>query len=424
MIRSLVLKPANRVSAPDAAPLRSIAALTRAQIYVDENVALSVAAVFGAIRYLAFAVAQLPWKVMRPLETGGAEHVSQHPADWVLRRRPNQAQGSFAFRVSMIISLLLYGDAFAEISRNLRGEVTGLWPIHPTRVAVKVLASGVPEYEVQNGVGAPTLFAAKDIYHISYMAQRMRGRGLLHVATEVIGWSHAAALFSSSFFGQGLNAGGMVTAPEGLTEEAMQLLEEQIAEKSGPNGWFRPLIGDKGMKFERITITPDEAQFSETLTQLVLHFCAFLGVPPHKVAEMSKASFSNIEHQSIEVVMDSITPLCRILEEEADYKLLNDNRGNVFSRLFVQALLRGDHAARGQFYHLGATDGWLLKDDIRELEDLTPLPDGLGKVPMAPVNTAPLKRLIDEPKPEPEPAPPPTDPPLTDKRMNGHGLQI
>lgn len=341
--------------------------------FVTPDTALKNAVVWACVRYLANTVAQLPWSVMKSV-SGGSERMNAHPVDWLIHTRPCPDMGSFTWRQTMLGNALLYGNAYAEIEWDNRGVPYALWPIHPERVAVKRGVDGLLVYEVWNQGGNTTL-AAKDVFHIRGFGDGPVGYNVIAYAAQSIGWAQATEVFGSTYFGEGMNPTGVIEVPATtkLSPEGQDELRKE-AERlyNGPRG-KKTMILDGGMKFLKIGNTPDDSQFIETRQHQVEEICRWFGVPPHKVMHLLRATFSNIEHQSIEVVVDSITPWVKVFEEEADYKLFGANRQGFFTKLDIRGLMRGDNQSRGAFYQVLAGLGWSI-NEIRGLEDF----NGIG----------------------------------------------
>lgn len=342
---------------------------TAANVYVDADSALKNATVWACVQYLTKAVSQLPWRVMKEVEKGG-EVQPKHPVDWLLHKRPCPDMGAFSWRQSMLGQALLRGNAYAEIEWDNRGMPYALWPIHPDRVRVCRAENGALEYEVWNK-GGNTVLAASDVYHIRGYGDGPVGYGVIEYAAQSIGWAQATELFGATYFGEGMNPSGIITSKAGLSPAALDLLRADMDRLyKGPKG-KRTMILDADMGFQKITSTPDESQFVESMQHQVEEICRWFGCPPHKVMHLLRATFSNIEHQSIEVVVDSVTPWVRVFEEEADYKLFGEmNRQGFYTKMNLNALLRGDNASRAQLYKALFEMGALSSNDILGLEDM------------------------------------------------------
>lgn len=346
---------------------------TSAGVWVDGDTALKNATVWACVQFLTGSFGQLPWRVMKAVSAGG-EVQGKNPVDYLIHQRPNPDMGAFTWRQTMLGRALLRGNAYAEIERDGRGLPFALWPIHPDRVRPQRNRRGDLEYEVWNQSGN-VLVAAADMYHVKGFGDGDVGLDVISYAAESIGWAQATEVFGSTYFGNGMNPSGIVTvenelAPEGLIELRKDL--ERLYK--GPKGQ-RTAILDAGMKWQSVGIAPNDGQFIETRQHQVEEICRWFGVPPHKVMHLLRATFSNIEHQSIEVVVDSVTPWAKRFEEEADFKLFGpQNRQGFYTKVFMQALLRGDNASRLAFYKGMFEIGALTINEIRALEDI----NGIG----------------------------------------------
>lgn len=365
---------------------------TAAGVYVDADTALKNATVWACIQYLTRAVSQLPWHVMSKDSKGNSSIASTNSVDWLLSKRPCADYGSFSWRQAMLGNALLRGNAYAEIQWDNRGVPYALWPIHPDRVAPRRAANGELEYEVWNN-GGNTVLAARDMYHIRGFGDGPVGYSVIEYAAQSIGWAQATEMFGATYFGEGMNPTMIIETPEGMSPEALDALKAELeALYKGPRG-KRTAVLDAGMKANKVTGTPDDGQFIETRQHQVEEICRWFGVPPHKVMHLLRATFSNIEHQSIEVVVDCVTPWVRVFEEEADYKLFGaSNRQGFYTKMSLQALLRGDNASRIAFYK-GMFEMGMTINQVLALEDMNGI-GADGDVPFVSNNVQTLERAI------------------------------
>lgn len=383
----------NRASTPDDTSRSRVFAVGRTPsgVWVDADTALRNAVVWACVRYLTNTVAQLPWRVMVD-GPNGPTRASANPVDWLIARRPNPEMGSFTFRQTLMGWVLRYGNAYAEIEWNNRGQPYALWPIHPDRVCPRRDANGALYYEVWNQ-GGNAAIAARDMFHVRGMGDGPVGLSVIEYAAQSIGWAQATELFGSSYFRSGGTPSGTVEVDKALTPEAMSFLKTEFNKLyGGPNGEHVMFL-DKGMKFSPIEVEPEKSQFIETRQHQVEEICRWFGVPPHKVMHLLRATFSNIEHQSIEVVIDSVMPWIRVFEDEGDYKLFGANRQGFYTKIDTRGLLRGDAASRSQYYKMLVEVGAPL-NRILELEDLPTIgPD--GEISFVSNNVQTLERAIN-----------------------------
>jgi HK97 family phage portal protein len=385
-------------------------ARTMAGVAVTADTAITVAAVWACLRYLSQTVAVLPWHVMKDGDTGAAIQ-DRHPIDWLLYKRPNPEWSSFQFRETLTHWALRYGNGYAEIEPDQMGRPFAMWPIHPERVQVcratepgtaaygDALSPGGLYYEVTNGDGYKANFAARRIYHIRGFGEGVVGLDVIRYAAQSIGWARAAQLFGGAFFGNGANVSLAVINKNPLSPDGL-LLQRAEFDKigKGRNNWHNAihLGGDGDVK--RIGLNAEETQLIEVHQFLVEEICRWFGVPPHKVMHLLRATFSNIEHQAIEVVVDSVSPWVKRFEDEADYKLFGQNRPGLYTKMNMRALMRGDNASRVQFYKEMVGIGAYSPNRVLELEDENTIgPDGDIHVMQSQWTT--LDKIGQEPEP-------------------------
>lgn len=352
---------------------------TTAGVRVNGDEALRNATVWACVTYLSRTIAQLPWRVMQEQANGTARRAPVHPIDYVIARRPNPEMSSFTFRETMVGWAVRRGNAVAEIQRDARGIPVALWPIHPSRVTFeRDMETGQLLYGVTNGQEPKVYLTGDQVFHLRGYGEGPVGLDVVSYAAESIGWAMATELFGASFFGNGANASGFLVATGKLSPTAFTNLEKTLASKhGGPKKGNKTMILDNGMKYEKSGTTPDDAQFIETRQHQVEEICRWFGVPPHKVMHLLRATFSNIEHQSIEVVVDSITPWAKRLEEEADYKFFGQNRQAFFTKIDLKGLLRGDFKSRQEGLQIMRRNGVVNANEWRRLEDMDEIgPDG------------------------------------------------
>lgn len=382
-----------------------------AGVYVDQDTAMRNAVVWACVTYLARTVAQLPWRVMVDMPRGPAR-APTHPVDYLLHRRPNPEMSSFTFRETMVGWAARHGNAVAEIVTDRRGIPAELWPIHPSRVSFgRDGDSGSLVYEVRDGTGGVEYLMPSQVYHLRGFGEGAVGLDVVSYAAESIGWAQATELFGATYFGNGTQPSGMVLMANGqkmsqaAREEFLSALNQR---HGGVRNKHRVLLADPGMDFKRFTETPENAQFIATMQHQVEQICRWFGVPPHKVMHLLRSTFSNIEHQSIEVVVDSITPWVIRMEQEADFKFFGQNRAGLFTKMDLKGLLRGDFKSRQEGLQIMRRNGVINANDWARLEDMDEIGAG-GDLYIVEGNMTTLDRLAEPPQPPQPPAPPAQD---------------
>lgn len=354
---------------------------TLAGVAITPDTAVTVSAVWACLRYLSQTVAVLPWHVMRDGERG-AEVQYRHTVDYLLAKRPNAEWSSFQFRETLTHWALRWGNGYAEIERDDLGRPFALWPVHPDRVDVcraldatasgsgRAIRAGSIYYEVTNGSGGKVVIAPEDMFHIRGFGEGPLGVNVIQYAAQSIGWARAAQLFGATFFGNGMNVAGVVInkTPLGIDARKRQRAEFEQLYKGVRNA-NRTAIIDNDADWKPIGVDPQKSQLVEVHQHLVEEICRWFGVPPHKVMHLMRSTFSNIEHQAIEVVVDSVAPWVKRFEDEADFKLFGQNRQGLYTKMNMRALMRGDAKTRGEYYKLMREVGAYSANRILELED-------------------------------------------------------
>jgi HK97 family phage portal protein len=384
---------------------------TLAGVPITPDTAVTVATVWACLRYLSQTVAVLPWHVMRE-GANGAEIVKTHNVDRLIYKRPNPEWSSFQLRETLTHWALRWGNGYAEIETDQAGRPFALWPIHPERVDVcRDPDTGVLFYEVNNGSSEKAEIPAENMFHVRGFGEGPVGVNVIHYAAQSIGWARAAQLFGSAFFGNGAQPSLIVRNKKALTEPGLKAQKAEFAQLyKGPRNSHRTAHVDNDTDVTPLSFNVEETQLIEVHQFLVEEICRWFGVPPHKVMHLLRATFSNIEHQAIEVVVDSVSPWVKRFEDEADYKLFGQNRQGLYTKMNMRALLRGDNASRVAFYKEMVGIGAYTPNRVLELEDENTFgPDGDKHVMQSQWTT--LERIGEEPVEAVAPAPAPADDP-------------
>jgi HK97 family phage portal protein len=382
-----------------------------AGIQVTPDSAMRLATVFAVVRVLAESVASLPFITYKKLADGGKERATDHPLYDLLRYEPNPETTALEFWETAMGHLLLWGNFYAQIERNGYG-VVALWPLRPDRMAVARLDDQVI-YVYREPNGQTTGFRFDEIFHVRGLSfDGLTGVSPIAYARESIGLALAAEAYGARFFANDSRPGGLLSYAGKMNKEAKDRLREAWAEmQSGAN---RGKVGvlDDGWSWQQIGVPPEDAQFLETRKYQRTDICAIFRVPPHKVGDLERATFSNIEHQSIEFVTDSLRPWLVRIEQAVRRDLFRITAGkrSHFAEFLVDALLRGDAMSRSQALAIQRQNGVITANEWREVENRNRVEGGDDLL----VNGAmtPLDQVGAPPPPPPAPAlpaPPPGD---------------
>lgn len=344
---------------------------------VTERTALEVPAVLAAVRVLAESVASLPLVLYERLERG-KRRATEQPLYRVLHDTPNPVHSAFEFREILQASLLLHGNGYAQIVRGPNGSARELWPLDPTRMAVRVDESGAPVYVYRTDV-AEVEIPRENVLHVRGLAVRgFVGLSPIQLAREAIGTAKATELYASSLFANSARPSGVLEYPGRLSPEARRRLREAWEElHRGPYGAGRVAILEEGMTWKTVGIPPEDAQFLETRRFQVSEIARIFRVPPHMIGDLERATFSNIEQQAIDFVVHSLRPWLVRWEQAISRDVLTEReRERFFPEFVVEGLLRGDVESRFRAYAIGRQWGWLSLNEIRERENLNPIEAG------------------------------------------------
>lgn len=349
---------------------------------VSSNTALKVSAVIRCVDVVAKTMASLPLNLY---ETGerGKEKAVRHPVYKLIYRLPNRHTTAYEFWHMYIFNLMLTTGAYAKIVRNRSGFITALWNIPTSNVSgininkengeryIDVTLDGVTE-RLRDGefMFTPGLrFSDSD-----------DPEDPVKIARDVLGLTMALNGYAKGFFENGTNLGGFIEYDGTISDQSYERFKQSWAKTySGVTNSNKWAFLESGFKITQLGQKPNDSQALESRKFQITEVCRMFGVPPHKVFDLDRATFSNIEQQNIEYVQESITPMSVRIEQTIYKDLLTESEQmKYYAKFNVNALLRGDIAARTNYYHNARQDGWLNANDIRELEDMNRIPEDQG----------------------------------------------
>jgi HK97 family phage portal protein len=352
---------------------------------VTERSAMQMTAVHSCVRILSEAVASLPLHLYKQTETS-KEKATDHPLYLLLHDEPNPEMTSFIFRETLMTHLLLWGNAYAQIIRNGKGEVIGLYPLMPNRMSVDRSDTGELYYtytlamgDVQNGKGNQVKLHSTEVLHIPGLGfDGLVGYSPIAMAKNAIGMAIACEEYGAKFFANGAAPSGVLEHP-GTLKDPVRIRESWQQTFGGSSNSHKVAVLEEGMKYTPISISPEQAQFLETRKFQINEIARIFRVPPHMVGDLEKSSFSNIEQQSLEFVKYTLDPWVSRIEQSMIRSLLTkEEKKKYFIKFNVDGLLRGDYQSRMNGYATGRQNGWMSANDIRELENLDRIPESEG----------------------------------------------
>ena len=349
---------------------------------VNERTAMQTTAVYACVRILSEAVASLPLNLYRYTDNG-KERVYDHPLYHVLHDEPNEEMTSFVFRETLMSHLLIWGNAYAQIIRDGRGQVLALYPLLPDKMQVDRAENGELYYIYsRNSEENPNfkdtgdiILRKEEVLHIPGLGfDGLIGYSPIAMAKNAVGMTIACEEYGASFFANGATPGGVLEHP-GVLKDPAKVRDSWHSVYGGSKNAGKVAVLEEGMKYQQIGIPPEEAQFLETRKFQINEIARMYRIPPHMVGDLEKSSFSNIEQQSLEFVKYTLDPwVCRWEQAMMKDLLLPQEKKDYFIKLNVDGLLRGDYQSRMNGYSVARQNGWMSANDIRELEDMNPIP--------------------------------------------------
>ena len=338
---------------------------------VDEKSAMQIATVYACVRLLAETVAGLPLHLYRSMDGGSAkERATDHPLYKLLYRQPNPEMTSFSFREVMMTHLLLWGNCYAQIVRDGKNGILGLYPLLPENMEIDRDEKGQIFYiyhaytDEKPGENNKDIYFRRDeIFHVPGLGfNGLVGFSPIAMMKNALGTTLAVEKYGSSFFKNGAQPSGVLEHP-GVLKDPSKIRENWSAVYGGANNAHKVAVLEEGMQYKAI----------------VNEICRIFRVPPHMVQDLEHATFSNIEHQSIDFVVHTLTPwLVRFEQAIIKDLLIEGEQDELFPKFNVDGLLRGDYQSRMQGYATGISNGFLSPNDIHRLEnwDLIPAEKG------------------------------------------------
>lgn len=352
---------------------------------VTEMSAMQMTAVSACVRVISETIAELPLNVCRYDDDGKAIKAVSHSLYGLLHDSPNDEMTSFIFRETLMTHLLLWGNAYAQIIRNGKGEIIALYPLMPNKMTVerdenkKLFYRYYYSYdEAHSDNKAYIILSPDEVLHIPGLGfDGVIGYSPIAMAKNAIGLGIATEEYGSKFFANGASPGGVLEHP-GIIQNPERIRESWNTAFSGSNS-HKIAVLEEGMKFTPISVAPDEAQFLETRKFQIDEIARIFRVPPHMIGDLDRSSFSNIEQQSIEFVKYTIAPWVKRWEQSFEQKLLTEiEKKKYFISFNLDGLLRGDYESRMNGYAIARQNGWMSANDIRKLENLDLIPPEKG----------------------------------------------
>lgn len=355
---------------------------------VTPTTALGLPTVYSCVKVLAESFAVMPFCLYQPKAGGGRKRITKHWLHRLLAKAPNRFQTPFEWRLMLMGHLALRGNAYCQITANARGEIIELLPLHPDRMAIELLENGSFRYRYTDQLGKTVYYARTEIWHLRGASDDgYLGMSPISLAREAIGEGLSIQQYSSRFFANDARpGGGWIEYPGTFANtEAKKTFRKSWQEMQGGSNRGKVAVLERGMKYHELGLNNRESQFIEARAAKKSEIASIWRVPPHKIGDLSDATYSNIEQQSIEFWTDTMLPYAELWESSIEFFLLGPDEPLGLEPEFDMArMLRGDTAARSAYYTAGIQAGWLTRNEAREAEGYDPI-DGLDE-PLRPLN--------------------------------------
>ena len=348
-------------------------------IFPDANVfdtdkALTLTAVWCAIRLLAESVSSLPISVYTKQANGDKLEDSKSPIYKLVKFKPNYYQNKITFFEFIMLSICTEGNSYVQIVRNNSGTPVQLICLDPSNVTV-VVNNNELFYQIDGGA----VLDSSDVLHFKTITDDgVTGLSPIDQCAKALNWGVSLEEFGSTFFSNGAKPSSILQTDRALSDTALQRLKTSFnnnyAKLKNSNS---TIVLEEGLTFKPISISPEQAQFLSSRQFSIEEVARIFNVPPHMLKDLSKSSFNNIEMQSQEFVTYTLMPYLTRIEQEMNLKLFRTNElGKTFVEFNVNGLLRGDVKSRTEAYKTAITNGYMSINEVRQKENMNSIEGG------------------------------------------------
>jgi len=348
---------------------------SKAGVEVNSETAVKVSAVFACVDYIASTISSLPCTLYRRLERGKTP-ATNLDLYYLLHDSPNPETTAIDFWEMYLWNLELTGYGFAYIKRDKNGFIKELWNVPTKNVSIyRNSKTGEKFYIIRynDGTESPLVYPENMMVTVGKrFTDADKALDPIAIARNAMGLGLALEEYASKYFANGASVSGIVEYPGALKTEKLEDFKADFQKTyQGLQKSFNVMFLENGAKFQKISNSPEESQAIEARKFQVLEVCRFFRVPPHKVFELDRSTFNNIEQQNIEAVQTCLTPRCVKLEQTIHKDLLTlKEKRKYFAKFKTNALLRGDTDARRNFYNTMLQNGVFSPNNVLELEDM------------------------------------------------------
>ena len=355
---------------------------------VSPDLAMKLSAVYACVYVLSSSVAQLPLHVK--CKSGDkVETVKDHPAYYLLHDSPNAWQTSYKLREYAQSSVLLYGNAYIHIVRDKNGEIVSLESLEPWKVLL--LKNGSRYVYAYYGDDKTMSLSPDDVLHIKSLGPSIKtGKSVIQTHAETIGLGLDARKFASGFFGGNARPAGILSVKTPLNSNAWENFKKmwQTAQEKLRSEENKTILLPAELDYKALTVSPVDTELLSMMKLNRSEIAGIFNVPAHMINDLEKATFSNISEQTIQFIRFSVMPWVVNWEQELNRKIFTEaeRKAGYFVKFNLAGIMRGTAGERATFYHAAITDGWMSRNEARQLEDMNPV-EGLDEM-LVSVNAA------------------------------------
>ncbi|MEM9516032.1 MAG: phage portal protein [Actinomycetota bacterium] len=343
---------------------------TKAGTVVSPSKVLGIAAWYSGVRHISEVMAGLPVHRYRRRPNDGRERRAK--PSWM--RKPDDEQPWYGLVEYWLMSLLHRGNAYSFKLRNTANQVVGLREIHPDRVTTGQAPDGMKRFLIGHD---EKLWTTRDVLHIPGLAYDGRiGMNPIRCSADALGTVAATDEYAARFFSNNTNLGGVISVEHAMDDTERKRLHAEWDEfHKGIINSHRTGVLSKGARYDRVTLNAEDTQLIQARQYGVTEIARLLRLPPHKLYELSRATFSNIEHQSIEAITDGIQPWAERIEAHINFDA-DLTPPNTYIEFSLEGRLRGDTKSRYEAQSKAIGGPWKTVNEGRREDNLAPVKGG------------------------------------------------
>jgi len=365
-----------------------------AGVMVSEATAMRLTTACACITVISSDLSSLKRAIYQKLPDGSVREAPEHPLWKLICEAPSPTMTGVSYRGAELASVLGWGNAYTLIRRN-RGNGVASLQILPSSKTSPVLLEGKLMYgTTATEDGMPAYIEPANILHpLGFSLNGVVGMSPVQQCNNAFGLALAAEKFGAQFFGNGARTTGVLTHPLALDDEAYSRLKASVQEMATGSNALRPMILEEGMKWEQVSIAPNDAQFIETRKFQRSEICSLYRVPLHLIQDLDRSTNNNIEHQSLDYIRYTLRPWAVRIEQEINSKLLGSG---FFVEHDFNDFQRGDFASQTTgIATLRAAGVYSINDGLRSLRMNTISAEEGGDERTVPLNVVNVKSLVD-----------------------------